>query len=181
MDFMYWSLLGVYSWQRCVIYVKTKHIGIYQTRWVNRGEGKWMLHGHVRGSWTLQVLLISAVMFSNYFRLSVQKYKPQRRGKWPCSHISAVLSSYDLLLPLCLSFLSFLIFPFFSLFYSFLLIVLQTTFFLSSSSFKYFYHSLFFSIILFHFFVSPLKFYFCYFIDLFVWLYCLISVFSSLV
>ena len=33
-----------------------------------------MLHGHVSGSWTLQVLLIPAVMFISYFRLSVQKY-----------------------------------------------------------------------------------------------------------
>jgi len=59
---------------------KLSTFGIYQTCEVNSGEGKWMLHGHVSGSWTLQVFLIPTVMFSNYFRLSVQKYKPHRRN-----------------------------------------------------------------------------------------------------
>jgi hypothetical protein len=112
--------------------------GIYQTCKVNRGEGKWMLHGHVSGFWTLQVLLIPAVMFSNYSRLSVQKYKTHRLKNGAFHILRPFLAVMISCFLLGISFLSLFIFPLFSVFYSFLLIVLLTTFFLSSSSFKYF-------------------------------------------
>lgn len=81
----------------------------------------------------------------------------------------------------CISSLSLFIFPFFPLFHSFLLILLLTTFFLSSffllqAILPFF--LLFYNFI--QFLVPPPKYYLCYFKNLFVRLYYLISVFSSL-
>jgi hypothetical protein len=112
---------------------KLSTFGIHQTCKVNSGEGWWMFHVHVSGSWTLQVHLIPTVVFSNYFRLSVQKYKPHRR-KDGTVHIFRPFSAVMISCFLSSYLYSLIIFPFFPFIHSFLLIVLLTTLFLLLST-----------------------------------------------